>query len=402
MQKMLQTFAWRAIKTRFFDPIRPQISHASAFYFEGIAWNSRRLTAIAFADNERASYFSKMAYGEPPIKKDLGKPAYGKLKSLIQNLMPDIVFVDTHSVFSKFLLADDFFVLPYLQSSLDISGSLDSVLQRAEKAKTTKKKIGRLSKKKLTCRLTRDYDAVHDFYCSMYVPRILERHREDAKLVSFEECFRLSQMGMLMLLMSDDAIISGAVCVPTGKVLYIPLIGTNLANQRTKRIAGFATTYFLIKWSKEQGFKQIDYGGAKPFLRDGAFAYKRGWGMSVTPMRTSDARLCALKFCNFGDAVKDFLQKNPFVFIEDKKLYSLILSVLPGEDIQECNVPGISGVVNLTNHSDPLLSSAQSKTPTPEILNNSAALRRLQSDLKGTCISLSYFDLHGPEHQSIS
>jgi hypothetical protein len=396
MNNPVELFLWSIIKTRAFSPLRPRISRISTICFEGLTRESKKLTAIAFADNERANYFCKMAYDENPHNTDLGRSTYKRFEALIQRFKPDIVFVDTHRVFSDFLFKNGFFVLPYLQSSIDISDSIDSVTQRVGKTRTIKKKMRWLSKIKLTCRISRDPAELKDFYYSMYVPRILERHKQDAKLVSFEECLRLSQMGGLMLLMLDGEVISGVIYVPKGDVLYIPLIGINFTHQSSKKIAGIASTYFLIRWAKEQGFSLIDYGGTKPFLKDGVFIYKRQWGMSVKPMKTPEARICAIKFCNFNDAVKEFLQNNPFVFSAGTKLYGLILSSSDSENFKEYStVPGLSGIVKLANCSDPSLRDVQLEMPPRDLLVNNLALSRLKTALTETGGEMLYLDFQG-------
>jgi hypothetical protein len=401
MNSTLEALFWRAITTRAFNSIRPRITHIQTSYFEGLTKNSKKLTALTFADNERAKYFTKMAYSEIQAKKEIGRVAYRRVSPLIRELKPDIVFVDTNSIFSGFFAANDFFVLPYLQWFIDLSGSLDSILQRIGKVKATKKKIRRIIKSNLTYKFTQEPAALRDFYHSMYVPRILERHKEDAKLVSFEEYLRLVQMGRLMLLTINDSIISGAVVVPQGEALYIPIDGVNQTieseNEGAKKIAGFALTYFIIKWAKAQGFKLIDHGASKPFLRDGVFVYKRRWGMSVRSMSSADSRICAVKFCNFGEASKDFLQNNPFVFTEDTKLNGLVFSVSPDENLKEYNVSGISGMVKLSNNNSPAKPSVISRAPSTNVFSSLSALRRLKADLDSTGAEIVYFDFNEQE-----
>jgi hypothetical protein len=347
---LMNRIAWRLIQQRIFDPVRPSICHTPVFCLEGITKRiETKLVSVVCGDRERVEYYSKLAYSTEPKISILGRISYHQLPSIINRLKPDIAFVDTNPIFSKFLLLETFFVLPYLVSILDLSGSLESILKKSNR--TNRKKISKLAQQGLTYEITKDPEKLREFYYSMYIPRIMERHSEDAKIVSFSECLRLFNLGGLLLTKLNGETISGAIYVHQGKKLYVPIIGINTKREELAGIAGFAATYSLILMAKKEGYDQIDYGACKPFLNDGVFLYKKNWGMQFRPMQTLDARICAIKFCNFDAGVRGFLEDNPFIFMDETHLTGFVFSNSTAKGFQqEYCVPGLSGIVLLSDN----------------------------------------------------
>lgn len=83
-------------------------------------------------------------------------------------------------------------------------------------------------------------------------------------------------------------------------------------------LSGQAALFFLIKWAKGNGIEYLDYGLCSPFLKDGLFAYKKEWGMSICSRPECFAS--ALKLFSVDEACLSFLQGNPFVVLDGGKL----------------------------------------------------------------------------------
>jgi len=343
----ISRIVWRTIQTRIFDKTRPKICHTPIFQLKGQTKRSNHdLSIIVFAVRELAEYFSKLIYAEEPEIKLLGKTTYQDIPLVIANSNPDIALVNASGIFSEFLLSNRFFILPYIDFTLDVSDSLDSILAGISRKK--RKRIREIEKLGYTYEITKDSEKLKSFYNEMYVPRILNRHGKSAQTVCFSECQRLFRSGGLLLVELDGKYISGAIYVPHGNELYIPMLGISKIDEYLTR-GGHAALYFLILWAKQQGYEKIDYSFSNPFLKDGIFQYKKEWGMKIRPIKGRDAKIFAIKLCNFREGTQDFLKENPFICTDGEDLKGLVVLDSNIRDwYNTYYVPGLSGLIVLS------------------------------------------------------
>ena len=71
-----------------------------------------------------------------------------------------------------------------------------------------------------------------------------------------------------------------------------------------------ALCYFSISCFHGKGFKKVNSGRSRAFLRDGMLHYKRKWNDRIVGASPNGL---ALKILSHSEAVKRFLQQNPFI-----------------------------------------------------------------------------------------
>jgi hypothetical protein len=163
----------------------------------------------------------------------------------------------------------------------------------------------------------------------MYLPYISKRHGKSAKLSNFFALYQVFRKGGVLLVKLDGEYVSGILYDIHGDKVNARVLGIYEGkDQYLKEGAGEATLYFLIKWSKRQGYKEINYGLCEPFMNDGLFTYKKSWGMKVKPHKGISIR--GLRVRNFSTSVMEFLAENPLVFIEPEGLSGLIFQNVGG------------------------------------------------------------------------
>jgi hypothetical protein len=82
-----------------------------------------------------------------------------------------------------------------------------------------------------------------------------------------------------------------------------------------------ALFYFSINYLHEKGFTKVKFGESRAFLRDGVLQYKKKWSQKI--VGTSENGY-ALKILSHSEAVKGFLQQNPFIFESNGTLYGAV------------------------------------------------------------------------------
>lgn len=350
MKATLSRIVWRTLQSKIFDGVRPKICRTHVFLLEGKTKRSNfDLSTLVFAKREIAHYFSKL-YSEKPEIRNLGTSTFDNIPFITASMRPDIVFVAASRILSEFLLSKTFLILPQINFSLDISDAWNSIYARMHRHK--RKAIRRIEKLGYTYKITRESEKLRTFCDQMYRPRILHRHGKSAEVVSFAECERLFRSGGLLLVKLDGKSVSGAIYVHHGDELYIPMLGVEqMDNYFSKQVAAL---YFTILWARKQGYKKIDYGSCRPFLNDGIFRFKKEWGMKMKPVEGKDARIFAIKLCNFENQTIDFLLDNPFVFERGEHLKGFVILNSVKDSHSTYRVSGLSGLLVLSSiHNHP-------------------------------------------------
>jgi len=221
---------------------------------------------------------------------------------------------------SKFLSEQDFIILPEINFTLDISSPSEQVFARMSKLR--RRSIKAIKKLDYSYEITREPQKLDFFYYKMYLPYIKKRYGKSANLVSFFTANQLFRKGGLLLVKLNGKNVSGILYKPFKDTVSACCLGFYEGkDQVLDEGAGQAALYFLINWSKTQGYRQIDYGLCKPFMSDGLFTYKRSWGMKAIASRNS---VLGLKVNNFNTSVIEFLSENPMISAESEGLSGLI------------------------------------------------------------------------------
>lgn len=349
LRKSVRRIVWGIIKTNLFAAIRPRLYSTRVFLITGKTQRSKyEISTLIFAKKEIAHYFSKF-YTEEPIIKDLGKTNFNKVSTIIEEKKPDIAFAAANRSLSDFFLTNSLILLPQLEFCLDISMSWDSIYSGMHRGKL--RSIRKIQADNYSYEITRDHEKLRWFYNELYLPNILYKHGSSSEPVSYAETKRLFSKGGLFLVKHNDKYVSGAIYVNDGDTIYIPMIGAKYEKHCPIHNQRIAASYLIIVWAKQQGCKEINYGSCNPFLKDPVLQYKREWGMKMNSMEGSDARIFALKVCNFSNGTIDFFSDTPFVFKNGKDLEGLAFASANTDIHKTYYVTGLSRLIILSSTS---------------------------------------------------
>jgi hypothetical protein len=83
---------------------------------------------------------------------------------------------------------------------------------------------------------------------------------------------------------------------------------------------------FCFEYLHEKGFKHVNMGGSRPFLRDGVLKFKRKFSQTVTNGRWEGF---SLKILSLTPVVRTFLMNNPFIFFTRGLLHGAVFTDTP-------------------------------------------------------------------------
>jgi hypothetical protein len=346
LKSVINRLTWRVIQHSIFDNYRPKICHTLAYSIRGRAKGGEELSTLVFASKKWVEYFLKLVYEGESASEYLGEVSFDEVSSLINSKPHDIALVSSNMAFSDFLLSKGFFVVPHIDFKLDISTPWNVIYKKMDRS--LRRTINRIEERSFCYEVTQDRNKIELFYYKLYLPHVSEKYGKAARIVSLEECKRLSKNGGLFLLKTDERYVSGLIFSNSSSELNLAISGVNDDDLKDK--AYYALRYFFIKWAMLHGYKRIDSGMSNPFFTDGTFMYKKKWGMQMEPIQGRSAGIFAVHFCNFSDGVKSFLLHNPFVFLYKGKLHGVVINYSGFNSLRKRYfVPGLSRLIILNS-----------------------------------------------------
>ncbi len=82
-----------------------------------------------------------------------------------------------------------------------------------------------------------------------------------------------------------------------------------------------AIYYFSLLHLKEKGYKKVNFGASRAFLKDGVLWYKKKWGQIIVCTHGIDF---LIKPLSKTAAVKGFFLNNPFIYVHKNRLNSAV------------------------------------------------------------------------------
>ena len=342
-------------------------------------WGGESLTTLYFGDERGLLFLSDLLYSADPGKENLGNIFIWRIESRLNSALPraDLIFVKMDGFFSRFLSRQGFISIPeWVLFMLDLSKPLPEVW-KLSKNDALDSNLRKIRKHNYSYEMTRDPSKFDYFYHQMYLPYITKRYEKLAVLVGFRDMERTLEKGQLILIKKGNDYVSGCV-VKTDRDtvvnLYLGITEGNVEYLKAGALA--ALYYFIIFWAKEKGYKWLDFGHCRPFFKDGGFNHKKQWGMGIR-ISTRLRPVFGMKVCNFNHGARNLLEKNPFIFLDQRKLKGLILADQNGqltlEQVQSLvrtySMPGLDCLVILAD---------QGFTQQAEEFANSCSTQRLQ------------------------
>jgi hypothetical protein len=220
----------------------------------------------------------------------------------------------------------------------------------------------------LTFAVTRDRDAIDDFYDRMYLPHTRRRFGPVAPVASRAALQYCATRGVLLQVLRDGEVIAGSVlCEYAGNLrsLWGGFVGDDW---RELEGATGAIYYYTLYFAFTTGYRQIDYCGSRPLLNDGVFTIKRRWGASVFDDWGLESLL--IKINRLSAGVESFLSNNAIIARHGDELVGKILcndepvtAQFIKKAVRRSVSPGLSAISVYARHSandDALAAAAQS------------------------------------------
>jgi hypothetical protein len=290
-------------------------------------WSGKSLRTLLLGEGAGLLYVSSLLYSEEPAKESLGRVFIWGIKSKLNLNLPraDLILVNTNGFFLQFLIRLGFTIVPeWVLFLLDLSKPIHEIW-KLSKNKNLSETLRRIRKYNYSSEMTQDPAKFEYFYHQMYLPYVTSRFKELSVLTGFRDMERIFRKGHLLLVKRGNDYVSGNVIKRDGDTVFAPYSGiTEGKMEYLKTGALTALYYFTIVSAKEMGCKWLDFGHCRSFLKDGVFNYKKQWGMMIR-MSTRLSTILGMRVCNFSQAVRNFLEKNPFIFVDQEKLKGMIL-----------------------------------------------------------------------------
>jgi hypothetical protein len=190
---------------------------------------------------------------------------------------------------------------------------------------TLRENLRKIRKNDYSYEMTQDPSKFEYFYYQMYLPYLTKRFKELTVVTAFRDMERIFRKGLLLLVKKGNDYISGEIIRTDHDKVFALYVGIAEGREEYLKAGALsASYYYFILWAKERGYKSVDFGHCRSFLRDGVFNYKKSWGMEIMKS-TRQKYQFGMKICSYHQGVRNFLEKNPFIFIDQEKLKGLIL-----------------------------------------------------------------------------
>ena len=209
------------------------------------------------------------------------------------------------------------YIPSWVNGETDISVDNPSLFQHRNTS--LKSDLSKIRKNKLRFEVTNDLSQLHNFYYNMYVPYITKVHGSRSKIMSYDYVkrqFRRSGLfNDLLLIKKEDEYIAGVLLHYKKNRAKLSTLGVKNGNLGyVKDGAVGALFYYSTHYSAEKGVTRIDFGGSRPFLKDGVLRYKRKWNQKISNKKEIGF---LIKMISKTEAAKGFFLNNPFIY-EDK------------------------------------------------------------------------------------
>ncbi len=300
----------------------------SVYFLQGKEkWGDNNLTTLFLGEERGIIYLSNLLYSKEPVKENLGKFFIWRVKSRLHSDLPktDLIFIKIDGFFSRFLSRLGFIVIPeWVLFILDLTKPLPEIWELS-KNDTLRANLRRIRKNNYSYEVTQDPAKFKYFYYQMYLPYITKRFEELTVLIRFRDMERIFKKGQLVLVKKGNDYLSGYVVRIDHDTILALYLGVTEGRVEYLKAGTLAALYYFISlWAKEKGYKWLDFGHCRSFLKDGVFYHKKQWGMKI--IRSTRLRyVFGMKVRSNHQGIQNFLEKNPFIFMDQEKLKGLIL-----------------------------------------------------------------------------
>ena len=275
---------------------------------------------ILYAGHElNKNYISYLAYGTGCKETYLGRAWIGKMiKSALRSDGDQFFIIETaERDYDRFNMPGSFYIPCWVDGEIDLD-QFDALVR----GESVRGDMRRISKYGLHFEVTKDRDKFKLFYHQMYKPYILNAHGNRAALMSYEAMMTRYVRNELVLIKRDGKYIAGSNLVYQDGNVRAWSLGVLDGDYRyVKEGAIGALYYYKMKYLHEQGYRHMEAGASRAFLKDGVLCFKKKWDMGLTSGRSSGFWI---KPIGGNEGVAAFLGNNPFIYQKDDGLHGVV------------------------------------------------------------------------------
>jgi len=302
-------------------------SRLDLWILSGEEITSHQKLSIIYAGTEvHRNYFTKMAYDNSFNENYLGKVWLWKVFKVVKEkgYACSLIVVAVDGPLCTLFRNRTYFNIPFWVSSL-INISVDSSLLTGNKS--VKSDITKIKNNKLSFETTQDSCQFDSFYYNMYRPYVAQRHGDGAIIAEYDCMKNQFKKSELLLIKKGNEYIAGALLIYKKKQPRPVYVGVKDGNfDYVKDGAVGAIFYFAIHRFKAKGYKEVDFGGSRAFLKDGVLCYKKRRGASQISYSCWNSGIFFVEPLTKSPGLKAFLINNPFIFVDKGEINGAIFA----------------------------------------------------------------------------
>jgi hypothetical protein len=312
---------------RVFIPLKWSLSFIRGVRFDlwiitGKEIKSKQELSIFYAGNkENRNYIINLIFDKPYKENYIGKIwIWGILKKVKENKFNcSLMIVEAPRVFSLFSITGKWFYIPcWISGEVDISNGISSLITN----ESLKSDIRKIERNQLSFESTNEISQLYDFYHNMYLPYITEAHDDEAIVMEYDLIKEAFKSCDLILVKNREEYIGGILIRYTGESARLWCIGIKNGNRDYLQLGVVgALYYFSFCYLKDKGFKKVELGDTRAFLKDGVLQYKKKWGIRI--IRASQTGFL-VNILSAGNSTKEIFFSNPFIYMNKDKLEGAI------------------------------------------------------------------------------
>jgi hypothetical protein len=179
--------------------------------------------------------------------------------------------------------------------------------------RSMKNDLRKIRKNNLKCEITSEKSQFHKFYHEMYLPYMIYRHEDRNWALKYHRLMQYWESGTceLLLIKKNNEHIGGQIIVFEENSPRLLVVGIKDGNPRyLKYGAGTAGYYFASSYLAKRGYKSLNLGGSRPFLKDGVLQFKKKLGLRLIS-KSKEGFL--IKPLSPSTGLKGFFLRNPFI-----------------------------------------------------------------------------------------
>ncbi|MHC4806120.1 MAG: hypothetical protein ACYTBX_07630, partial [Planctomycetota bacterium] len=211
-----------------------------------------------------------------------------------------------------------FYIPLWVTGEVDISADVSSLIRN----ESLKSDLRRIKRNKLHFELTNEPAQFDNFYYNMYLPHITKVHGNKAVIIKYDFMKREFRNCDLLLIKKEKEYIAGVLLAYTKNGARLWSLGVKDGNSDyIKDGAIGAIYYFSVLHLKEKGYKKVNFGASRAFLKDGVLWYKKKWDQNIVGTHKIGF---LIKPLSKTVAVKGFFLNNPFIYAHNNRFNSAV------------------------------------------------------------------------------